>query len=151
MNAITKKLDFSGEENSWFDFWHTHIDWNGDGNKNWILREKFLEKLLTEFENVKSELKKFPNEYQTWILIDENDSGEDGIYIHTKNPNSENFPLKIKMENNIKCENQNLSDFMNKTGLKIFGFEHEDGNYFYLTDENYGLSLTNEKPVAKNV
>ena len=87
MNAITKKLDFSGEENSWFDFWHTHIDWNGDGNKNWILREKFLEKLLTEFENVKSELKKFPNEYQTWILIDENDSGEDGIYIHTKNPN----------------------------------------------------------------
>ena len=112
MNTITKKLDFSGGKNSWFDFWHTHIDWNSDGNKSWNLRKEFLDKLLTEFENVKSELKKYPNEYQTWIMIDENDSGEDGIYIHTKNPNSENFPLKVQTEKNIKCLNQNLSDFI---------------------------------------
>lgn len=142
MNTITKKLDFSGGKNSWFDFWHTHIDWNRDGNKNWNLRKEFLDKLLTEFENVKSELKKYPNEYQTWILIDENDSGEDGIYIHTKNPNSENFPLKIQTEKSIKCLNQNLSDFMKKTDLEILGFEHEDGNYFYLSDKKYGISLT---------
>ena len=103
MNTITKKLDFSGGKNSWFDFWHTHIDWNSDGNKSWNLRKEFLDKLLTEFENVKSELKKYPSEYQTWIMIDENDSGEDGIYIHTKNPNSENFPLKVQTEKNIKC------------------------------------------------
>ena len=142
MSAVTKKLDFSGGENSWFDFWHTHIDWDGEGNKNWNLRKVFLNKLLTEFQNVKSELKKYPNEYQTWILIDENNSEEDGIYMHTKNPNSENFPLKVKVEKKIKCSNQELSDFMKKTKLDIVGFEHEDGNYFYLSDKNYGINLT---------
>jgi len=142
MNTITKKLDFSGGKNSWFDFWHTHIDWDGDGNKSWSSRKKFLDKLLTEFENVKSELKKYPNNYQTWILIDENDSGEDGIFIHTKNPNSENFPLKVQVEKDIKCSNQNLSDFMKNTGLEIHGFEHQEGYCFYLSDKNYGISLT---------
>jgi len=141
MSTIIKKLDFSGEKNSWFDFWHIHIDWDGDGNKNWNLRETFLNKLLAEFENVKSELKNYPNEYQTWILIDENDSGEDGIYIHTKNPNAENFPLKVQANKNIKCLNQKLSDFMKRTDLEIIGFKHEKGNYFYLTDKKYGISL----------
>lgn len=142
MNTIIRKLDFSGGKNSWFDFWHTHIDWNGDGNKSWDLRKEFLDKLLTEFENVKSELKKYPNEYQTWILIDENNSGEDAVYIHTKNPNSENFPLKVHAEKSIKCLNQNLSDFMKKTNLEILGFENEGGSYFLLTDKNHGTSLT---------
>jgi hypothetical protein len=143
MKTITKNLDFSGGKNSWFDFWHTHIDWDGEGNKSWNVRKEFLEKLLTEFGNVKSELKKYPNEYQTWILIDENDSGQDAIYIHTKNPNSENFPLKVQMEKNIQCLNQNLWDFMKKTDLEILEFAHENGNYFFLTDKNFGISLTN--------
>lgn len=32
--------------------------------------------------------------FQIWIIIDLNDSGQDAIYMHTKNPNSNNFPIK---------------------------------------------------------
>jgi len=63
------------------------------------------------------------------------DCGEDGIFIHTKNPNAENFPLKVQGENDIKCSNQNLSDFMKNTGLEILGLEHQEGYCFYLSDK----------------
>jgi hypothetical protein len=137
---MKSKLDFTGGTNSWFDFWHTHIDWNGEGNKSFEIRHKYLLELLSEFEKIKSELKKYPNDFQTWIVIDETDSSEDAIYIHTKNPNEENFPLK--MENKKwECENKNLSKFMIKTGLKIVEVKYFDGKGFYLFDEKFGESI----------
>lgn len=142
MKSITNNLDFTGGKGSYFDFWHTHIDWEIEGNKSWELRQSFLEKLITEFENVKIELKKYPHNFQTWIVIDENDSGEDGIYIHTKNPNSDNFPLKIQNSKSFTCKNKRLKQFITNTKLNVIEIVYDDGKGYYLFDEKIGEPLT---------
>jgi len=136
-------LDFSGGPNSWFDFWHTHVDWDGEGNKNFNIRLKYLKELLKLYENLKKDLKLYPNNYQIWIVIDENDSSEDAVYIHTKNPNNENFPLKMDNMKTWKTDNEDLSNFMLQTGLEILEVEYYDGKGFYLFDKNIGESITN--------
>lgn len=138
------KLDFSGGENSWFDLWHTHVDWKGEGNKNFKTRLGYLKQLLIEFENLKTKLSKYPNNFQTWIVIDELDSSEDSIYIHTKNPNSENFPLKIPNKKSWNTNNQDLSNFMAQTGMEIIEVEYFDGKVFYLFDKNYGEPISDQ-------
>jgi len=136
-------LDFSGGPNSWFDFWHTHVDWDGEGNKNFNIRLKYLKELLKLYENLKKDLKLYPNNYQIWIVIDENDSSEDAVCIHTKNPNNENFPLKMDNMKTWKTDNEDLSNFMLQTGLEILEVEYYDGKGFYLFDKNIGESITN--------
>lgn len=100
--------DFS----SWFDFWHTHPDWKGKGNKNsetkiWITNItyellKFTEE-LTESES---------NRLQVWATICEN-TGTNAIYVHSKNPNETPFPfdffntvwdVKLSPEDGIKID-----------------------------------------------
>jgi hypothetical protein len=85
-------LDFSGGPKSRFDLWHTHADWGGKGNRDWSTRKIHLEQILEIFEQLKGHLKFYPHEFQLWIMIDENSSGDDSVYIHTKNPNADNFP-----------------------------------------------------------
>jgi len=143
MNDLDLDLDFSGGPNSWFDFWHTHVDWDGEGNKNFNIRLKYLKELLKLYENLKKDLKLYPNNYQIWIVIDENDSSEDAVYIHTKNPNNENFPLKMDNMKTWKTDNEDLSNFMLQTGLEILEVEYYDGKGFYLFDKNIGESITN--------
>ncbi|MBF0598405.1 hypothetical protein [Faecalibacter rhinopitheci] len=136
-------LDFSGGPNSWFDFWHTHVDWDGEGNKNFKIRLNYLQELLKLYENIKKELNLYPNNYQIWIVIDEKDSSEDAVYIHTKNPNNENFPLKIDNTKIWKTDNEDLSNFILQTGLEIIEVEYYDGKGFYLFDKNIGESIIN--------
>ncbi len=45
-------LDFSGGQNSWFDFWHTHVDWKGKGNDNWKSRLAIPETIDTAVERI---------------------------------------------------------------------------------------------------
>jgi hypothetical protein len=70
-------LDFSGGPKSWFDFWHTHVDWDGQGNKNWETRRMYLGQILETFDQLKQKLRTYPHDFQLWIMIDENDSGQD--------------------------------------------------------------------------
>ena len=135
------KLDFTCGENSWFDFWHTHLDWRGKGNKSFTVRLKYLKELLNEFENLNKQLIDYPNSFQIWIVIDETDSGEDAVYIHTKNPNSDNFPLKIKAKKSWVCENIDLSRFMIETGMEIVEVKYYNGKGFYLFDNKIGESI----------
>src|SRR5258708_27262684 len=99
------ELDFSGGPKSWFDLWHTHVDWGGEGNKDWKKREKFLTELLGLYEQYKVSLSKYPRDYQLWVKIDDKDSGQDAVYIHTKNPNTDNFPIKVLGDKIIKTKN----------------------------------------------
>ena len=104
------KLDFSGGPKSWFDLGHTHVDWDGDGNKDWKNRERFLTELFGLYDQYKSELKKYPREYQLWVTIDDNDSGQDAVYIHTMNPNADNFPIKVPGDEVLKTKNKKLKN-----------------------------------------
>lgn len=134
-------LDFSGGENSWFDLWHIHTDLEGTGNKSPELRKVYLDKLLATFMELKSKLRHYPHKFQIWILLNEEDSSEDGIYIHTKNPNEDNFPLKLIPENNHTSSNIPVIDFIKHTDLESVTVNYEGCIYFYLYDKTFGEPL----------
>ncbi|MBD0296597.1 MAG: hypothetical protein ICV84_15595 [Flavisolibacter sp.] len=137
-------LDFNGGPNSWFDFWHTHVDWKGHGNDSWEARLPYLNELVRLFNELKSELKQYPKEYQLWMLIDEQDSGEDAVYIHSPNPNEENFPLVV--ENVVaQISDNNLKDFIESLKLTVVQLDTMEGRMFYLFDNKAGIPLINHK------
>ncbi len=139
---IIDELDLSGGKDSWFDLWHTHLDWGGEGNKNWKLREGYLKALLNLYRLICERLKTYPFPYQIWISIYEDDSSQDAVYIHTKNPNSDNFPLTFSAAKNPIYRNENLKEFIKQAGLNIIAEQSEDGILLSLYDENVGLPIS---------
>lgn len=135
------ELDFSGGPKSWFDLWHTHVDWDGEGNKDWGKRKTFLTQLLGLYTQYKSELKKYPHDFQLWISIDDTDSGQDSVYIHTKNPNADNFPIKVPGDKSIKTKNNELRGFLETSDFDIVRYEAEDGDIYYLYDRDTGIKI----------
>lgn len=134
-------LDFSGGPKSWFDLWHTHADWDRKGNKDWNTRKKYLEQLLETFDQLKLKLQTYPNDFQLWVMIDENNSGDDCVYIHTKNPNSDNFPITVKSNKENKIKNKELKEFVNSLTFEHVRVETSEGDIYYLFEKATGISL----------
>lgn len=137
------KLDFSGGPKSWFDLWHTHVDWDGEGNGDWEKRKQFINELLNLYEEYKIKLKEYPLDFQLWITIDDSDSGQDAVYIHSKNPNSDNFPINVPGNSKIRTQNKELKVFLKNSSLEIIKYEPEDGSgdIYYLYDKKIGIKL----------
>ena len=123
------------------DLWHTHVDWDRKGNKDWGTREKYLGQLLRTFDELKLKLRDYPKDFQLWIMIDENDGGEDCVYIHTKNPNADNFPIKVTADNKNTIKNKKLKDFVDSLDFERVRIETSDGPIYYLFDKDIGISL----------
>lgn len=82
-------------EDSWFDMWHTHLDWFGIGNQGIKSRKQHISALFELHHNFLSQLQTFSKPYQIWITIHEKDSGQDAVFIHTPNKNRDNFPFNF--------------------------------------------------------
>ena len=136
------ELDFTGGPKSWFDFFHVHVDIKREGNKNWTTREKYLRELIETYNYLKTQLKQYPLDFQLWIMIDESDSGEDCVYIHTKNPNGDNFPLKIITDNKVTIKSEKLRGMIESWDLKVVRVDTSEGYVYYLFDQDFGISLT---------
>jgi len=80
------------DEVPWFDMWHTHPDWEGDGNRSAQDRERHLKVGRVIFERVLEQAAKRTVLIQVWYVIDPHDSAQDSVYAHTRNPNHDNFP-----------------------------------------------------------
>lgn len=89
VDAFTIDVD----DESWFDFWHIHLDFFGLGNRSAKVRREHIKAHLTLYENVLNQLKDFSGPYQSWICIHDEDSGADAVYIHTANPSHDDFPF----------------------------------------------------------
>lgn len=140
---IIDELDFSGGRGSFFDFWHLHVDFDGDGNKDWETRKNFLDEQLDLFEYIKSKLSDYPHPFQIWIGVDEDDSSQDGIFIHTPNPNSDYFPHVVVNDDKVDCKVKELKHYLDKTKLTLIKSTSDYSNYYFLFDENVGVSLKN--------
>jgi len=134
-------FDFSGGPTSWFDFWHTHADWDGKGNKDWHSRKRYLSKLLKTFNELRERLSDYPHDFQLWIMINEKDSADDCVYIHTKNPNGDNFPLKVKADNTNTMKNKGLREFVDSLDFQKVKIGTSTGHIYYLYDKGTGISL----------
>ena len=78
---------------SWWDHWHYHADWPGWGNLRWRYRRAHLRALCAVFEKIADARDRFPVKFQTWILLDGEDAGQDATFLHTPNANGTPFPF----------------------------------------------------------
>lgn len=134
-------LDFSGGKNSWFDLWHVHSVENGKIHKSWNSRKYYLKKLINTYKLLKNKLKKYPKDFQLFIFIDETNIFEDSVYIHTHNPNENNFPLKLNYKSNKNLKNKEFRNYINKLDFDIITAESKKGVYLYLYDKTVGIPI----------
>jgi hypothetical protein len=83
------------EAKKWCDLWHTHFDWDGEGDAGWVIRRQYLNALLRALSRARRELAKANIPYQLFAAIYPRSSGEDALYVHTANPNSTEFPIQF--------------------------------------------------------
>ena len=84
-------LDFSSD--SWFDFWHVHLDFDGFGNGHLKMRKAHVQALFHLMDELNAALQTWGQPYQLWIELSRLDAGLDAVFIHTNNPNDDNFPF----------------------------------------------------------
>jgi hypothetical protein len=83
---------FAVNPSGWYDYMHWHADWPGLGNIRWRERREHLTALFTMFHRLLGETKDWSTPHQVWLQVDAFDSSQDAVYLHTPNPNAENFP-----------------------------------------------------------
>jgi len=86
-------LDFSSD--SWFDFWHVHLDFDGRGNGHLKIRKAHVQALFQLMDELDAALKTWGQPYQLWIELSRQDAGKDAVFVHTNNPNRDNFPFVL--------------------------------------------------------
>ena len=83
---------FSVRSSGWYDYMHWHVDWQGLGNLRWRERREHLSALFTMFRRLLADVKHWDTAHQEWLQIDAFDGSQDAVYLHTPNPNGDNFP-----------------------------------------------------------
>ncbi len=86
-------LDFSPD--SWFDFWHVHLDFHGRGNGHLKVRKAHVQALFQLMNELDDALQAWGHPYQLWIELSRLDAGADAVFVHTNNPNGNNFPFVL--------------------------------------------------------
>lgn len=87
---------FAVHPTSWYDLMHWHADWWGLGNLRWRERREHLAAVFTMFRRLIDETSNWTTPHQVWLAIDPYDSSQDAVYLHTRNPNEENFPYQFE-------------------------------------------------------
>ena len=134
-------LDF----NSWFDFWHDHPDWYGLGKNSWKAREPHIIALLRRFEFLKVKLSNRKEDFQIYCIVDIDDSSQDGVFIHTGNPNHDKFPAKFeRYDGELNVQSQ-LIELIESSNNDWFFYqwnrENEIGNLIFIYDKNVGIPI----------
>jgi hypothetical protein len=138
---ILDNIFFELNEETWFDCLHFHSDWESEGNSDWVKREIYLNDLFSFYLIIKERLLNLPKDFQLFIIIDENDSGQDAVYVHTKNPNSDNFPIKVSPSSNTELFDLQLKDFIDGLEMELLIEDINEGRQFYLFDPKIGIPL----------
>ncbi len=81
--------------NSWFDLWHTHIDWKSKGNKCPETRLAAANLTYSVFQLAEQKAKARTAPIQLWAIF-YSDTGRNAIYYHTPNDNGSDFPFAFE-------------------------------------------------------
>jgi hypothetical protein len=85
-------LDHVLADGDWYDQWRSHIDYRGEGNHGPEARQAWLRDLLRFYDQLCGITAQWKTPSQVWAVVDENDSSQDAVYVHTPNPNRTNYP-----------------------------------------------------------
>jgi hypothetical protein len=84
------------EPAEWFDLWHTHVDWRGEGNEQPEVRRQCARALFGALKRVAALVASQSGQWQSWLVFDVEDAGQDAVYLHTPNPNRDNFLYRFE-------------------------------------------------------
>ncbi|OIN65884.1 hypothetical protein BLD48_13175 [Exiguobacterium sp. KRL4] len=123
------KLDFS--PNSWFDFWHVHLDFDGRGNGHLKIRKAHVRALLHLMNELDAELQTWGHPYQLWIELSRQDAGMDAVFVHSNNPNDDNFPHTVlSLSNSVGPLPDYLESIDDLKNYQIHSYERKDYDAF---------------------
>jgi hypothetical protein len=130
-------------EESWFDFWHIHLDFSGIGNESVKVRREHIKAQITLYKNILKQLKTFEKPFQSWICIHEEDTGSDAVYIHTRNPNDDYFPHSV-YELNWNCSIPNtFRDLIDLNEFNVGYYKSDLEEIYFIQSKHQGISLCN--------
>lgn len=129
------------EDDSWFDFWHIHLDFLGLGNSSVKVRKEHIKVHIELYKKLLKQLEAFNRPYQTWICLHVEDSGSDAVYVHTKNPNSDDFPfLALNVDWNC-CIPDDFKELIDLKQFHVGYFESDIEQIYYLQSKVGGLRI----------
>ena len=137
--VVQYDLDFGYD--GWFDVWHTHLDFFGVGNNSLKIRREHIKAHIALYENLLEKLTKLDKPYQSWIQLVEEDAGTDAVYIHTPNPNEENFPIKIDFLNWDCTVPKYIRDLIDLKEFNVGHYNWESNNCYIIQSKNNGIRL----------
>lgn len=129
------------EDDSWYDFWHRHLDFSGLGNNSLKIRREHIKAHIFLYSKILQQFESLNKPYQTWVCIHEEDSGADAVYVHTLNPNAADFPVKF---NFIKwnCKPPiTFNDLIDLTQYNVGYYESEIERIYYIQSKHLLISL----------
>lgn len=132
-------VDFGSE--GWFNLWHTHLDFYGLGNISLKIRKEHIRAHLALYENLLDKLETLEKPYQSWVEVNEEDAGLDAVYIHTPNPNEDNFPLQIDNLNWNPIIPEYLKELINTEEYKVGYYTLESNVGFIIQSKDKGNKL----------
>ena len=91
MLAKAKKFTVTISPSNWFHYSHEHWDWDGIGGTGSLIHGLTLEAHTHIFRAYAEALRDFPKPFQLFLSVELNPTGQDAVYLHSPNPNSE-FP-----------------------------------------------------------
>ncbi|MBI0581308.1 hypothetical protein IEC97_28755 [Neobacillus cucumis] len=137
VNSFHLELD----NESWFNFYHIHLDWDGLGNGSVKIRREHIKAYFAIYKRVLNELKMFEKSYQSWILLSDEDAGRDAVYIHTPNPNKDNFPLKVEKLDWSCNIPSTFSDLINLNEFNVAHFNSEAEGWYIIQSKCQDIKL----------
>lgn len=141
--ADSCRLDVS--DSDWYDFWHYHPDRYGYGNLNWPMRARHSEALAKVFDRYAQQLHEFKKPYQLWIWLDIRNASQDAVFVHSPNPNHDDFPLVVDgAEWGISEVSQHFEGLLPGYRLRAGRFGESDSYFVYCPD--VGLSIERANP-----
>jgi hypothetical protein len=81
--------------NSWFDLWHTHIDWRSKGNRSLETRLAAANLTYTVLQLAENKAKERTAPIQVWAICCTN-TADNAIYYHTPNDNGSEYPYAFE-------------------------------------------------------
>ncbi|MBV9774222.1 MAG: hypothetical protein JO040_09755 [Gemmatimonadetes bacterium] len=112
---------------------HWHVDSRGMGNLSWRSRRAHLSAVFTMYERLLAQTREWEEPHQCWLLIDATDSSYDAVFLHTPNPNRDNFPLDFSWVTWDVEVPERLREFMTDPAWQ-FGRSEFQGTSFYVRD-----------------
>jgi hypothetical protein len=114
----------------WFDLWHTHPDWERKGNKRLENRRSAIELGYKLLQAAEALCVKRAEPIECWVSVCQ-DTGDNGVYLHTKNPNGTPFPSMVEGIEWNPTDNQVLNDVVDHQVHEI-GKYHFSGEVVYV-------------------